>query len=535
MFVDARSLPDGRRLDTDLCVVGAGAAGIALARRLADAPFRVTLLESGGLEFDEATQALCRGDNVGFPYYPLDAVRLRYFGGTTNHWAGTCRPLEPIDFESRAWVPRSGWPFDKARLDPYYANAQALCQLGDYDYDPAAWEAISGPRLPLDDQRVVTAMFQLSPPTRFGSVYRADVEHAPSVTTFLFANATEVVTDVYGSRVTELRCATLAGNRFSVSARAFVLATGAIENARLLLASRSVRAGGVGNDHDQVGRCFMEHLSLPAGVLVLSDPGAPMGLYETRADDQRRPRDQAPGRGFLALAPAAQRDERLLNARVYLLPVRELEALDATSDGLASIEALGEGFGGGDALGDLGPHVERIVRHLDDVIMRGYRGWFRRSRPFKAFYLYQHMEHAPNPDSRVALAAETDALGQPRAQLDWRFSELERRTLRHSVEILAAELGRIGLGRVRAAATDVETGWPSPYRGLRGAWHQMGTTRMSDDPRLGVVDADARVHGTANLYVAGSSVFPTSGYTNPTLTLVALALRLADHLRERLA
>ena len=168
MLVDARTVPANKVIETDVCIVGAGAAGITLAREFIGKPFRVCLLESGGFDFEESTQDLYRGNNAGF-HVPLSVARLRYFGGSTNHWGSYCRPLDEIDFETRDWVPHSGWPFKKSELDPYYDRAQSICQLGPYRYDPQFWQTQAGAPLPLAGDRVVTSIFQMrDPAVRFG-------------------------------------------------------------------------------------------------------------------------------------------------------------------------------------------------------------------------------------------------------------------------------------------------------------------------------------------------------------------------------
>ncbi|HEU4616718.1 MAG TPA: FAD-dependent oxidoreductase, partial [Gammaproteobacteria bacterium] len=334
MIIDARGVAEGTRLDADVCIIGAGAAGITLARELAGGPLDVCLLESGGLTPDARTQALYEGKNVGWPYYSLDALRLRFFGGTTNHWGGVCRPLDDIDFAARSWVPSSGWPFGKAELDPYYRRAHEVCQLGPYDYDVAAIEDASRQRFHLDAARLETTMCQYSPPTRFGQVYREALERAPNVRTYLYANAVDLVPVESGRALSHVQAATLEGARFTVHARRFVLATGAIENARLLLASNGNRAGGLGNDHDLVGRFFMEHLSFPAGLLVPTMPGAAFKLY-TQHSAMRG--GHGFGQAHLSLPEAVLRRERLLNVRSWLPHARELDALRGTSEGVESI------------------------------------------------------------------------------------------------------------------------------------------------------------------------------------------------------
>ena len=209
MLIDARELEAGALLEGDLCVVGAGAAGIAIALRFADTGHRVLLLESGGLEFEDATQALYEGTSVGQAYYDLDVCRLRFFGGTTNHWEGRCRPLDPLDFEVRPGVPHSGWPISRASLDPHYARAQELCQLGPYDYRPDFWLLPGEAALPFDPAKVTTGLWQFSPPTRFGEVYLEPLTRAANLRVVLHANLVDIETGADGAEVQALQVATL--------------------------------------------------------------------------------------------------------------------------------------------------------------------------------------------------------------------------------------------------------------------------------------------------------------------------------------
>ena len=203
-------------------------------------------------------RSLYEGENVGRHYYDLDKCRLRYFGGTTNHWSGWCRPLSSVDFEAREWIPHSGWPISLDDVTPFYGRAQEFCQLGRYGYDRAFLEieVPTQPILSFDDGRLVTLAYQLSPPTRFGELYRAELKAANRVSVYLNANVVEIETDAVPRGVRAFRVATLTGARFTVVARRFILAAGGIENARLLLCSNSVMAAGLGNGRDLVGRIF---------------------------------------------------------------------------------------------------------------------------------------------------------------------------------------------------------------------------------------------------------------------------------------
>jgi choline dehydrogenase-like flavoprotein len=518
MFLDARTVPEGSLIEADLCIVGAGAAGITIAREFRASSLRVVLLESGWFTADEVTQSLYAGEVRERPYFPLDSIqtRCRYFGGTTNQWTGECRPFAALDFAQRDWVPDSGWPFDLEHLLPFYEKAQSVCQLGPFAY--AARDLVEpGTRLiAFDDERFCSYAFHYSPPTRFGETYRDEIREASNIIAYLGANVVDLETPAPPSYVTGVHVACLSGNRFRVKARAVILATGGIENARLLLQANSVQSAGLGNTYDQVGRYFMEHLYLDRAAVILAR-AASIGEFYTSGhwSDGRRVR------GILALSPAVQRQEKLTN---YCAVVDE-ESLQTAVEGCRFL------------LGDLRRRrrpngafalVGNTLRLFGGKIAARLKLDRGRAMP-RLFRVKNIMEQAPNHESRVVLADAKDELGCPRGALHWRLSAIDKRTAHRAHEILAEEFRRAGMGRLRSSLGEENDPWPAS---LRGARHHMGTTRMHTAPRRGVVDPDSRVHGIANLYIAGSSVFPTSGSANPTLTIVALALGLAEHLKH---
>ena len=524
MFIDARTLPDRTEIEADLCIIGAGPAGITIARELAGSAVRVALLEGGGLEPDDETESLNAGANVGFTYRDLARSRRRCFGGATGHWNGWCRPLDDIDFEVREGIPHSGWPFPKSHLDPFYARAQALCQLGPYQYDPRYWQGRGlGPFFDVRPGRVVNTVFQMSPPTRFGSVYRADVEQAPNVETLLRANVVDIGTGPEARSVTGVRAATLAGNGLTVRARRYVLATGGIENARLLLASRTAVPAGLGNQHDLVGRFFMEHPHVNVAFFLPTDPAIDARFYS-----EHRFFNPFGVIGALSVPPGWLRRERMLGFSAFLAPALyrpEAVARAQSEDGYQSLLDLTESVRRGAWPEDFIADLWNVVSDLGSVGRATVWRLFDRG---PGYHLAVRAEQAPNPLSRITLGSERDALGVPRVNLDWRLTDLDFASIRRGWDLLAHEFGLAALGRVFMPEQTVESPWQEH---ISGGAHHMGTTRMADDPREGVVDALGRVHGIDNLYVAGSSVFPTGGFANPTLTIVALALRLADHLK----
>lgn len=493
MFLDARGVADGSELDCDVCIVGAGAAGITIARELAASSASVILLESGGFRGDEQTQLLYDGDVVGHSYAPLAQTRIRAFGGSTGHWEGWCRPLDAADLAERSWVPWSGWPLNRRELDPYYARAHTLCQLGPYDYRPEFWARTTGERLLALDRSVDHVVYQFSPPTRFGVAYRDDIRDARNVRALLYANAVQVRRRPESRLVDRVDVATLSGRRFSVKPKRVVLATGGIENARLLL------AWDLGNDRGLVGRFFAEHIHASAALVTLPrrlGGGSEYVLRRTRLGQVRN---------GLATSQAVEEERKILR-------------LAATLDRLVD-----------DPFVPRGDEEDRAIRFGDSVadVARATDG----GEEHELFALFVRAEQAPNPASRVVLGDEVDALGIPKARLDWKLGELDHRSIRQTLEVFAEAFGRARLGRLYSRPAAEREFWQNVF----GGSHHIGTTRMHRSPRFGVVDANSRVHGVANLYVAGSSVFPTAGYANPTLTIVALSLRLADHLRGLLS
>jgi choline dehydrogenase-like flavoprotein len=517
VLADFRELEPGRTLSADVCVVGCGAAGITIARELANSRTSVIVLESGGLQFDPAIQSLYAGTQVP-DYFALDASRFRLLGGTTLVWGGWCAPLQELDFERRDWVRHSGWPIGLAELLPYYRRAQAYCQLGRYRYEIGEWPTVAKEALDLDPARLAHRIWQLSPPTRFGETYIAELTSAANLHVLLHATAVELVSDESATAVTGVRIRDLGGRTATVRARVYIVACGGIETTRLLLASRGVEEAGIGNRHDVLGRYFMEHPHPDAGaVVVTGDAGRLRAYVGRRTGNEQRVVGFGPSR-------TAQARHGILNSSIAIG--------DATrgdpSDGLASLLTISRSFEARRWPESLGSHVMNMLRDLDDLFSEA---WHRSTDgEVRGYFLTARTEIAPDPANRITLDRELDALGMNRVRLEWKASRLDRVSVATTMRLLAEEFGRLGVGRIRVN----ELLYEDDGRWLENlSWfgHHMGTTRMSRSPGTGYVDADCRVHGIGNLYIAGASVFPTSGYANPTLTVLALTLRLVDHVR----
>ena len=513
MIDDLRRLTDGADLETDVCVVGAGAAGIALAREFLDSGTRVIVLESGGLRSSRTADSLNEGEATGMDAASLTEGRERVLGGATALWAGQCLPPEPNSFEPRDWVPNSGWPFDERELEPYYRRAEALFQIEGEVYDERVWDAFDVERPAIDPARFVHRFTVWCPQPHLGRLYRKQLEASRNVRVLLDATATKIFAT--GDRFEAVSARGPDGQTVRVRARACVVAGGAVENARLLLAS------GLGND--VVGRYFQDHPNGHCAVVASPDPARLQELYGLlyRRRIRYLPR--------LVLTPEAQRAERVLSCAAYpVFHFGERSAIEASRRVYRALR-------GGRRPEALGRELGLMARGAPRLAPVAYRRLVHRRaaqvRP-ELVTLQTHAEQAPNPDSRVTLSERRDRFGEPLPKVDWRLTELDRRTAEVMVESVAAEFRRLGLGDVRAEPWLAGPDWSGH---LTDAFHHIGTTRMGTDPGTSATDPNGQLRGVAGLFAAGASVFPAAGYVNPTLGLAALAIRLGDHLKSTLA
>ena len=526
--IDARELPNAARIDTGLCIIGAGVAGITLARELAGASQDVCLVESGALAVEEATQALYDLQSVGYPVRDNFMARARYFGGSSNIWAGRSMRLDPIDFERRDWVPDSGWPISYEEVASYYPRADRVLELP----DAAELEALAQ-RLSNTDgaafrdgelrPKVVTWGRK---PMRFQKTHLKPLSASRNIKMLFNANVTQLVSNEARMHVESANVVTLNGKRCEIRARQFVLACGGLENARLLLCS-----DGLGNEHDVVGRYFMEHPRAIFGKVRLTAPFRSSPLLGTPLPDGKV-------QIGVGLSTEVQRRERLLNSYLTLEPQMSELTQQAYQTSANVVKVLmRKGYAGNrrDVFRANLPEIRELIYLLTPkevmphFMYRGYarlKGFSHRFRKIQQLTVINFCEQAPRPESRVTLGERRDALGMPMLVLDWRIGREETASLVRLQRLLGERLKKEGVGDLD------EAGLESIEPRYTDASHHMGTTRMSDDPRKGVVNRDSRLHDVDNLYVAGSSVFPTVGCANPTLTIVALALRLADRLKR---
>jgi choline dehydrogenase-like flavoprotein len=536
----------------DVLILGGGAAGLSLAAILSSRSINVAVVEAGGRTRSKTSQAIYRGELADPTIHPrIDSYRVRAIGGTSTIWGGRAIPFDPIDFEKRSWVPGSGWPFDDTELSPYYVGALDLCDAGRpiYTADEALENAQAELAPGLDSAVIRTTIERFSKPTNFWRKFGWRLRTSPHAHIFMNAGATRIRLDPDGRTVEAIEIAGPNGARRMLRAKTYVVAMGGLETARLLMASNDVRPKGIGNDFGHLGRNYMSHLCATVGAVTFS------GAVGSIAHDYEVDPDGIYVRRRLWITDATQRKLGLLNTtfRTHLPEPANPDHGDA----ILSAMFMAKGvvlYEYGRKFAENPVSASQWLRHVMNIAGQPRRlasfsaRWIQKrvlaerklpsvviGSPQNRYEIEFHAEQAPNRDSRVTLSSERDALGMPRLKVDWRITDLDIESLQKSYAVLARELQRTGTGVLSFDPSVLAE--RARRTGIVGG-HHIGLTRMSVEPRDGVVDPDCRVHGIDNLYVNSSAVFPTSGQANPTLTLLALSLRMADtishsHARDR--
>jgi len=547
MLIDARRMPVGVSLRAPVCIVGAGAAGTTIALELLRAGIEVIVLDGGGSRAEKEAQDTYRGvvEDDG-DHDPLERVRQKRLGGTTQQWGGRCAPLDRLDFEYRSYVGGSGWPIGYDDLEPYYRRAHPFLGLGAFEYgagdaipDGRPLLAPSGPDPSVTDE----AIWRWGPPVKFWNAYGRELSSSPGARVYHHANVVRLESATAEGRVE--RVVFSAGSvEHTVESPVVVLAAGGLEVTRLLLVSNGQRPAGLGNSSGLVGRYYMTH---PIGEVcrVRFTPPPPRWIH-----DYERTHDDVYCRRMLKVGPSEQRRQGLLNLAIAPWypdpqdPAHDdpvLSAFALAKLGLARTRMTWKATGihrRYGSTGQIGAHANNVIHGLPALVRFG--GYWARNRWLAERRLPSFMrdvgdaplrlrfdaEQSPDLENRVALSRDRDHFGVPRLSVRFRVSNGDRHSIARSLAVVAAELEQRHLASVELVSlADLEA------MRFGDGTHQMGLTRMRDSPTQGVVDRHCRLHDSPNVYVASSSVFPTSGAVGPTLTIVALAIRIADEIK----
>jgi choline dehydrogenase-like flavoprotein len=539
MIINSRHHEINTDVYYDICIIGAGAAGITAALELAgDSSLNLVILEAGGEHFAHEAQSLFQGEVEGDRHPPLWRARFSGLGGSTQIWAGWCRPLEDRDFDRRDYVAGSGWPIKSDELRSAYRRANEICGLGAYDYELETWKDLLTGKPLSSAPELLHHIFQIRK-LRFNQNYYADLHTAKNVHLYLYSPVMRLHAKQDGRRVDCVEIASYNGKKTRLRAKQFIIATGGIENARLLLLSGSSPENALGNQNDCVGRYFIDHGFIDSGWFIPGSDTRDLRYYFPVS----HPQDfgHASFRPVITLSPVVLEKEKMLNAAMYFYPSYESHPVFASVAVKAALELweivkdkklseLIEISKADAALGDLRNFGKRICSRPHYILQALLRKAVIKDTSCSRWRTRFYYECVPSADNRVSLSEEKDQFGRRRSQLNWYLSDQDLDSAYRFHVYLNNVLQKTGAGQLIFFDNLLE--WRS---NTETGKHPSGTTRMHDDPKQGVVDKNCRVHGLENLYIAGSSIFPTAGYANPTLTIVALAVRLAEHLQRQRA
>lgn len=564
-------------IQIDVLIVGAGPAGLTIARELARGSYSVLIMESGVFGQDERYAELDRIESVGEPLLAAQIVRrvaqhsaltkhwrherqpyglrVRAFGGAAEEWAGKSAAFDPIDYETRPWVANSGWPVSHNDIAPFLDRAGAWMNLGPNIYGSDLLAHVGRPEFP-NFAHFKSFFWQYArgfdnplEPIRFSREFLK--LQADNITILTNATATAIRLSRSGRGVEAVEASAYEGQSVCIQARYIVLACGAIETPRLMLASRDVNSNGVGNDHDVVGRYMVDH------------PGVRLARFDAK---QAAVMDRVfgfvsvshkgavhPYSHGLTLSPAVQERFGLVNCALFMMGERTRDNPWDAIKRLAQHKSAAPARDVWRALSNAGlvckglaikavqhPKAASIAKAAIVEIARALDRTYCPHQyktgglPHKLDHMFVDvlLEQTPDPDSRIQLAARTDRFGTPLAQSDWRICNASRRTLAHLSEAMQADFRAAGLPTPELVDWAAQGHWDNAV--MIDVGHTMGTTRMANDPKRGVVDVNCKVHGIDNLFISGGGVFPTGSHVNPTLMIVAFATRLADHLKSLL-
>ncbi len=521
MIIDLEMMNESPEFECDLCIIGSGAAGLALTSELINTPLKIILLESGGMNPETATQSLYDVETTGLPLPGATEGRFRIVGGSTTRWGGQALPLMPIDFEKRDWVPNSGWPFSFDELRPYYKRACQFMAVDKMNFDSDLFTHLKTQPAEFDRDKIGYHFSKWAPNPNLRELHLSKIKNSERFTLLLHANVTKITLDENLNQVRQVEVHSLKKQQATIKARNFVICTGGIEAARLLLSNNQQQSQGIGNQHDLVGRYFQDHPSAIIGSLITPHPKKAQQLLNVFHK-----------RGLkysvrCTASPKWQREQQTLNISSAVNFIEDASRLQDLRDIYKALRRL-----------QLDTSIlHKFLRVASDPIsvaspVLHYVLKGRSYSPNAQLKVGLTSEQEPNPESRILLSDRKDSLGIPISNIQWKLSDLTHHTMQRYAISLRDEFKRINIGDLNIEPWLLDNNPSASMEHITDQLHHIGTTRMHDSPNQGVVDRNCRVHGIENLYIGSSSVFPTSGHSNPTLTIIALCIRLADRLKQ---
>jgi ribosomal protein L35AE/L33A len=513
MYIDF-SVTNESTFEADICIIGAGAAGFSAGLTLLNSDLKILILEGGNDISSKEAADLHRGEITGHPHNGIHEARERVIGGTTTTWGGQALPFFKEDFEKRDHVNKSGWPINYKDLEPYYLKSEAILGTDTtvpYNYKPwKDWKIKEPDFTPSAIELFVTRWCKIP---NFAEQHENKFLLSSNVCLLKNANVVELLPSDIGDNVKALRIRSLHGKSGIVQARFVIAAGGAMETVRLFLASKKFGFNGLGNKYGLVGRYFQDHIAAIVGEIF---PSSSKKFYDAFDNFFKNGFKYFPR---LRLTPSFAEREKILHASAQIIFSQNNNSAKTL---MATLKK--KSF----------PSLKACLSLLDPLTLtylaKSMISWKIKNRGYSPrhgnIFLEIHSEQEPNFESCITLSNKTDALGMPRIQLNWSIPELSLKTIKTTALLVKGEFEKAGLGTVKLIPW--AEGKSNELPRLTDTYHQAGGLKMAATPQEGVVDPRCCVFGVNNLYVASSAVFPTSSYSNPTMTTIALAIRVAE-------
>lgn len=526
MLIDTKNVELPQIFAADICIIGGGVAGIVLATELLASEHDIILLESGDVEYDQDTQNLYKAESRPKLFPAPVYSRLRFLGGSSNHWENSTERFDAIDFAKRDWVKDSGWPITYNAVAQYYPAAEQYCGVKKLGYDFAFWQNKFHFKDAFDGSELFQSAIAKSAlqPTRFFMAYGKKLTDSTKIRIIKNANVVDLDFEEQSETVKSVKFQSLNKSLHQVNAKIFIMCLGGLENPRMLLHFNEKYNNKIGNQFDNVGRYFMEHPTIRAAQFIPFKDNVLGDAYNGITDVSAHLRVRC------KLKESAQIKYKTNNLRLFFNKQTKLEL----SQGIESAHVLSEGMNKSETPENFGGHLMNVLKDAD-LIAEAYlrkkfqTSYFEDADNFGGYQIVSMLEQTPDRNNRIYLGTETDQLKLKKLKIDWSVSQYDKDKAWQTLTLLAQDPWLQSIGRMRLLDHNEERIWGSQ---LGFGQHHIGTTKMSDNIEHGVVDSSLKVYGTKNLYISGSSVFPTGGHVPPTLTIVALTLKLADELKK---
>ncbi|MCU4675541.1 GMC oxidoreductase [Catenovulum sp. 2E275] len=523
MIIDGNTIDSNIHDEADICIIGGGVAGIVLARELKDSYAKIIMVEGGDEYYSQDSQDLYQSNKT--THFPnTHYSRLRFLGGSSNHWENNTSPFTALDFEKREWIPNSGWPLSLDDIEPFYMQAATYCGTEPDGYNTNYWKSkYQQEDLFAASGKVQTQIAKSSlPPVRFFAQYGEELKQTENILIYKNSNLVDMNYESGKRKITSIIAQSYTGKKLTINAKVFIMCLGGLENARMLLHFNDKYDNGLGNQGGNVGAYLMEHPTVRA-VYMFKQEKKNFDFYQAHYEQSRVIK------GFLSLTEQALRQEKSVNLRIPLMNASEFEL----SAGISSAHILADELSQVSMPDDFGTHVMNVLSDLDMVIEGLARKHFDK-RIFESandnigFLPAMMTEQTPIRENCIKLSEKKDGFGLRLMDIEYQITQDDRNRIWKSLNVLAKEFGALGLGRVKLNPEFSSRIWGSQ---LGFSNHHMGTTKMAETEKDGVVDKNSLVFGTSNLFMAGSSVFCTGSHVPPTLTICAMSIRLAEYIK----